>query len=155
MTIRQLQEWYSSHRENTLRDFFRFLQFKSISADSAYHEEVLACAKWLGDYLRAIGMHVELWPSSGNPVLFAEHKSKAKGAPTLLIYQHYDVQPADPLNLWKSDPFTPVVRDGMVYARGAQDNKGQCFYTVTALKAFFEKQLPIKEFIDSLPKRDA
>lgn len=152
MTLRQLQDWFSKNREAILRDFFQFLTFKSISADPAYKPEVLKCANWLGDYLKKIGMQVELWQTSGMPVLFAEYKSADKNAPTLLIYHHYDVQPADPLELWKSDPFSPVVRDGVVYARGAQDNKGQCFYCVTALKALFEltKQVPlnIKLFIE-------
>lgn len=138
MSVSQLKKWFSFHREAILQDFFQFLRFKSIGVDSAYSAEVFACAKWLENYLGEIGMQVEMWTSSGNPCLFAEKKSNIEEAPTLLIYHHYDVQPVDPLPLWKSDPFEPVIREEAVYARGAQDNKGQCFYTLTALKAFLE-----------------
>jgi acetylornithine deacetylase/succinyl-diaminopimelate desuccinylase-like protein len=151
--LQQLQEWFSTHRQAILADFFRFLEFKSISADSTYQQDILACAKWLGDYLRVMGMKVQLWPtSSGHPVVFAERKSPVADAPTLMIYHHYDVQPVDPMDLWKSDPFKPMIKGDLVYARGAQDNKGQCFYSILALKAFFEmtQQLPlnVKLFIE-------
>lgn len=153
MFIQQLQDWFSKNRQGILADFFRFLEFKSISTDKEYQQEILACARWLGDYLRSIGMKVQLWPtSSGNPVVFAEYKSKNKEAPTLMLYHHYDVQPVDPLSLWKSDPFKPVIKDDLVYARGAQDNKGQCFYSIMALKAFSQLKgefpLNIKLFIE-------
>ncbi len=152
MSVSQLKKWFSLHREAIFQDFFQFLRFKSIGTDPAYFAEVVACAKWLESYLREMGMQVEIWSSSGNPALFAEKKSSIEGAPTLLIYHHYDVQPVDPLPLWKSDPFEPVVREEAVYARGAQDNKGQCFYTLTALKAFLELSqevmVNIKVFIE-------
>ncbi|MBS0628863.1 MAG: dipeptidase [Verrucomicrobia bacterium] len=138
LDLSNLKKWYERHREAILDDFITFLAFKSISADSAFDDETKLCANWLADYLKRIGLEVELWPTSGQPVIFAKHCKAGKERPTLLVYQHYDVQPVDPLDLWKSEPFKAAVRDGKVFARGAQDNKGQCFYTVTAMRALFE-----------------
>ncbi|GAB5412061.1 MAG: dipeptidase [Chlamydiales bacterium] len=82
-------------------------------------------------------MEVTLWEGKGHPIVFAKTKH-IEGAPTILLYHHYDVQPVDPLDLWDSNPFEPEMRDGKVYARGASDNKGQCFHSITAVKAFLE-----------------
>lgn len=138
MQITDWKKWFSSHREVIFRDFFTFLRFKSIATDPEFDSETKQCADWLKEYLTNVGMRTKKWESSGQPVIFAEAKSDNKNAPTLLVYQHYDVQPVDPLELWKSDPFEPEIRKGQVFARGAQDNKGQCFYTITAIKAFLE-----------------
>jgi acetylornithine deacetylase/succinyl-diaminopimelate desuccinylase-like protein len=144
--------WYQQHADQIQEDFFTFLRFKSISADSAYNAETRKAADWLCSYLKKIGMHAELWETPGQPVVFASCMKAGPSKPTLLIYQHYDVQPVDPIELWKSDPFDPVIRNNHVYARGALDNKGQCFYSLTALKAFLEladqKELNIKVFIE-------
>jgi acetylornithine deacetylase/succinyl-diaminopimelate desuccinylase-like protein len=86
-----------------------------------------------------MGLKVEKWPTKGHPVIFASSQPILPDQPTLLIYNHYDVQPVDPLNEWDSPPFEPTVRQGEVYARGAEDNKGQCFYVLQALKALLHK----------------
>ncbi len=117
-----------------LDDYLTFLKFKSISTDPEYKQDVLACADWLSKYLKKCGLDVERWETDGHPTLFATNLKAGPEKPTLLIYHHYDVQPVDPLNEWNSDPFEPVVKDGVVYARGASDNKGQCFYTLAALQ---------------------
>lgn len=134
MELSLFKNWFSDHRKEILEDFFTFLRFSSVSADPAYASQVKSCAQWLADYLAKSGLKVEKWQTSTYPVLFATHPAE-KGRPTLLIYHHYDVQPADPLDHWKSSPFQPEVRDGIVYARGASDNKGQCFYSICAIKA--------------------
>lgn len=85
-----------------------------------------------------MGFKTELWPTSIHPVLFASHMEAGPDRPVLLIYNHYDVQPVDPLELWKSPPFEPTIRDGKVYARGASDNKGQLFFVLSSLQAFLE-----------------
>lgn len=152
LEIPNLKKWFESHREEVLSDFFKFLSFKSIATDSAFDQETKACADWLVDYLKKIGLDAENWPSSGKPVIFAKHCKAGKGRPTLLVYQHYDVQPVDPLDLWKTDPFTPTLEQGNVFARGAQDNKGQCFYTIIAIRALLElaetMQFNLKLFIE-------
>lgn len=134
MELDLFKKWFSDHRKEILDDFFTFLRFSSISADPAYAPQVKSCAQWLFDYLAKSGLKVEQWQTSHYPVLFATYPA-GKDRPTLLIYHHYDVQPVDPLDLWKSSPFEPEIRSGIVYARGASDNKGQCFYSLCAIKA--------------------
>jgi acetylornithine deacetylase/succinyl-diaminopimelate desuccinylase-like protein len=91
------------------------------------------------------GFATELWEGNGHPVLFAERRASTPQARTVLIYGHYDVQPVDPLELWESPPFEPTVRNGEVFARGAQDNKGQCFYSVAAVSAIvaMSQEIPL------------
>lgn len=152
LSLESLKQWYHQARTDVLSDFFTFLRFASISTDPAHAQESRATAQWLKEVLERIGLDAVLWETPGFPVVFASYLKAGPSAPTVLIYQHYDVQPVDPLELWKSDPFNPVVVDNQVYARGAVDNKGQCFYTVTALKALFElvQTIPfnIKIFIE-------
>ncbi|MBI3236399.1 MAG: dipeptidase [Chlamydiales bacterium] len=132
------KKWYADHEKKIIEDFFTFLSFPSISTDPLHAKDVRKCADWLKGYLTDIGLDVQIWETTGHPIVFATHLKAGPNRPTVLIYHHYDVQPVDPLELWKSDPFKPEVRDGQVYARGAVDNKGQCFYSLTALKALFE-----------------
>jgi len=129
-SLAQFRHWFDSHRERIKQDYFQFLRYRSVSADPAYKEEMHACAKWLKEYLSQGGFHAETIPTPGYPLVYAEDLSA--GGKTLLIYGHYDVQPVDPVELWKSDPFEPTERDGQVYARGAVDDKGQIFYAVLA-----------------------
>lgn len=145
MKTATVQELFKEKEAEAIRDFFTFLSFPSISTDAAYAGDVLNCANWLADYLRKIRFEVELWPTSGHPTLFASYTKAGPNKPTLLIYHHYDVQPVDPLEAWVSPPFDPTTRDGQIFARGAQDNKGQCFYTIQALKMLLERDgsLPI------------
>lgn len=131
------QDYFVKKQGEILDDWFTFLRFKSISTDPEYRPEMLATANWLSNYLSGAGFErVEVWDTDYCPVVFAEHSAGGIGAPTLLIYNHYDVQPVDPIDQWLSDPFEPEIRNGQVYARGALDNKGQCFYVVSALKAY-------------------
>ena len=152
LSLDQIKEWYARNEGKILQDFFTFLKIPSISTDSAYTSEVCRAGKWLVDYLNGIGMQAVLWETSSKPVVFATYMNAGPSKPTLLLYHHYDVQPVDPLKLWNSPPFEPKIIDNTVYARGASDNKGQCFYTITALKAFLElakeSQVNIKLFIE-------
>ena len=107
-----------------LDDLFQFLSFASISADSAYRENLVACAEWLVKKLRAIGLDAALHATAGHPIVLARNRHQP-GRPTVLIYGHYDVQPVDPLALWTHPPFSPHLENGIVTARGAADNKGQ------------------------------
>jgi len=109
-----------------LNEFFELLRFPSISTDSRHKGDVEDCARWLADKLKEMGLATEIHPTPGHPVVVAKNEHRA-GRCTVLIYGHYDVQPVDPLELWKSPPFEPEVRDGMVWARGSTDNKGQHF----------------------------
>ncbi len=131
---------FDKEKESLLKEYFHLLRFRGLSADLQTMPELLACANFLEKKLKGLGAHVEKWSIDGHPpVVFASFKSDSKDAPTLLIYNHYDVQPVDPENLWHSPPFEPTIRDGKVYARGAEDNKGQLFYTLVAFEAFLKK----------------
>ena len=107
-----------------LENLFSFLRFPSISTDSSHAADVQACAGWLMKKLVEIGLTAELHQTPKHPVVIAKN-AHVSGQRTVLIYGHYDVQPVDPLGLWTSDPFDPVIRDGKIWARGATDNKGQ------------------------------
>ncbi len=132
-TIADLQHWFSGRREKIREGYFRFLRFPSISADPAYRKDCRNCAEWLCSYLQAGGIRSELIQTPGLPLIYAEDLSAGAKAPTVLIYGHYDVQPADPADLWKSPPFEPTEREGSIFARGAVDDKGQIFYAILAV----------------------
>lgn len=144
-TLDQLKNYFAQNRELILNDYFTFLKYQSISSEPAYKPQVQACVEWLSTYLKKIGFKIEIWPTSGHPTLFASNADAGPSQPTLLIYNHYDVQPVDPIDLWHSPPFEPTIKNGQVYARGAQDNKGQCLYVIAALKALVERdgKLPV------------
>lgn len=137
-TLEKLKEQFARDRERIVADYFKFLRFPSISSEPEYQREVENCFQWLQQYLESMGLRTERWDTPRHPVLFAEYHTGDAGKPTVMIYNHYDVQPVDPLEEWTSPPFEPTVRDGEVYARGAQDNKGQCFYVLSAIRALIE-----------------
>ena len=145
LSISILQDWYKKHAQQIQKDFFTFLSFPSISTDTKFKEQTHQTAVWLCNYLKGFDLSAELWETVGHPIVFASHLKAGPSAPTILLYHHYDVQPVDPLELWHSDPFKPVIKDNAVYARGALDNKGQCFYSLSALRAFLElsKEIPL------------
>src|ERR1700722_3518309 len=140
LSLEDLKKIYASEKEESLKDYFTFLRFESIATDPAYRPQVNGCAEWVKEYLTRVGLKVEKWETKNAPTLFGTYEGG--GRETLLLYCHYDVQPVDPLNLWMAPPFEPTLRDGKVYARGAVDNKGQCFYTMRALKTLLEKERP-------------
>ena len=126
-------------------EYFEFLRLQSVSSEPGYKAQVRACAEWVEEYLLEAGLNVELWETSGYPVVFASWLNAGPDKPTVLIYNHYDVQPVDPIELWHSDPFEPTLRDGEVFARGAEDNKGQCFYVISAIRELLQRDgtLPV------------
>lgn len=140
LSLADLKKIYANEKEEILKDYFTFLRFESIATDPNFRPQVNLCADWVKDYLIKIGMKVEKWETKNAPTLLGNYDGG--GTETLLLYCHYDVQPVDPLNLWTTPPFEPTIREGKVYARGAVDNKGQCFYTLRALKTLLEKEKP-------------
>ena len=139
------ESYFEKNQQQLLEDFFTFLRFKSISASPDHKAEMRDCATWLAQYIRGIGLEVEQWETSSHPVLLASWMKAGPDKPTVLIYNHYDVQPAGDDELWQSPAFEPTIRDGEIYARGAQDNKGQCFYLISAIRALLERDgsLPV------------
>ena len=137
---------FDAEKDEILADFFRFLQFPSISSEPEHARSVQDCAAWLVSILENNGLAARHWNLPGqHPVILAEWLGAGPAQPTVLLYGHYDVQPVDPLKLWHSPPFEPTVRDGQVFARGAQDNKGQSWYTVSAVCSLLNKNgsLPV------------
>ncbi len=112
-----------------------FLRIPSVSARSEHGTDMVRAADWLARSLTDAGLTTTIIPTPGHPIVLGEWLEAGDGAPTVLIYGHYDVQPAEPLELWTSPPFEPTERDGRIYARGAVDDKGQLFLHVKALEA--------------------
>lgn len=135
---KDLQKWFDQNQKQIYEDYFTFLKFASISTEPEHKSDVLKCAEWLVSYLEKIGLQCEKIETSGYPVIIAKDLSAGSEQPTVLFYGHYDVQPIDPIEEWNSPPFEPTVKNNTVYARGASDNKGQLFYTVTAIRALKE-----------------
>jgi acetylornithine deacetylase/succinyl-diaminopimelate desuccinylase-like protein len=131
-------------RDSHLEDFYTFLRFPSVSTDRSYAEKLGECAHWLVEKLNGIGLTTQLVSTAGHPIVWAQNKHQP-GRRTVLIYGHYDVQPPDPLELWDSPPFTPVLKDGYVFARGATDNKGQILSHILGLQEAIEQygELPV------------
>ncbi len=131
-------------RENYLEDFYSFLRFPSVSTDEKFAGKVRDCAEWLSKKLEVVGLESKLVPTAGHPVVWARNKHRTD-RPTVLIYGHYDVQPPDPLELWDSPPFEPVLKNGYVFARGATDNKGQILSHIVGIQETLQKDgdLPV------------
>src|SRR3989344_3524725 len=141
--LKRFKSWYDAQFTKIKADYFHFLRFPSISADPAYKKEVLACAHWLTQYLNSWGLQAEKIDTAGYPIVYAEALSESPHAPTILLYGHYDVQPVDPLSLWKTPPFEPTEREGKIFARGAVDDKGQIFYACLAAIAWKQMGLSL------------
>jgi acetylornithine deacetylase/succinyl-diaminopimelate desuccinylase-like protein len=123
-----------ANKETYLAELVELLKFPSISADPNYAKDVHACSEFVADKMRKIGMdNVEIIATKGFPVVYGD-KIHNPDKPTILVYGHYDVQPADPIDLWTSPPFEPVIKDGKIYARGAADDKGQFYMHFKALE---------------------
>jgi acetylornithine deacetylase/succinyl-diaminopimelate desuccinylase-like protein len=123
---------FERHQARYIENWKAAVRFPSIGADPDRAADCRACATWFGQRLEEAGFRFDLLETDGPPVVFAERKGMA-GKPVILLYGHYDVQPADPLEDWITPPFDPQFRDGRLYGRGAQDNKGQLCYVLAAL----------------------
>ncbi|MEW6489880.1 MAG: dipeptidase [Thermodesulfobacteriota bacterium] len=126
--------WLETNDGDTLDDLFAFLRIPSVSADPARCGDVRRCAEWLAGAFREAGFSAAAEETGGHPAVVAEWRD-APGAPTVLVYGHYDVQPAEPLENWTSAPFEPAVREGKLVARGASDDKGQLFCHLAGARA--------------------
>jgi acetylornithine deacetylase/succinyl-diaminopimelate desuccinylase-like protein len=138
-------DFININRDRYIDELKALLAIPSISALPEHKDDVRRCADWCADEMRRIGLqNVRLFETPGNPIVYGDWLG-ASGAPTILFYGHYDVQPVDPLNLWDSPPFEATVRDGEIYARGAADDKGQVFMHLKAIEAYLKQggRLPV------------
>ena len=144
-----LDAYLTTHDERIRHELFEFLRIPSVSARSEHDADTRRAAEWTADALRAAGLQATVHPTAGHPVVVGEWRGAPAGAPTVLVYGHYDVQPAEPLELWTSPAFEPTVRDGRVYARGSVDDKGQLFLHIKALEAHLQARgaLPVNVIV--------
>ena len=139
-------QYAQQQQDRYLSELFEFLRLPSISTDPAHNADTAATADWLTRQLAAAGLeNVRAIPTARHPLVYADWLHAGPEAPTVLIYGHYDVQPADPLEKWQSAPFEPEVREDYVYARGAADDKGQAYIHIKAVEAYLRTtgRLPV------------
>ena len=144
-----LHAWLSANDDRIRAELFDFLRIPSVSARSEHDGDTAKAADWVAASLKAAGLSATVHPTKGQPVVVGEWRGAPAGAPTILVYGHYDVQPAEPLDLWTSPPFEPTVRDGRLYARGSVDDKGQLFLHIKALEAHLQVRgmLPVNVIV--------
>lgn len=130
-----LDQYIEQNSERFLSELFELLRIPSISADPSHKPDMDRCAQWLCDSLMKSGADsAQIFPTDGNSIVYGE-KIIDPQAPTVLIYAHYDVMPVDPIELWNSDPFEPIVKDGKIWCRGADDDKGQGYMHIKAFES--------------------
>ncbi|MBO6585136.1 MAG: dipeptidase [Gracilimonas sp.] len=139
------QEYIDQNKDKFVEELFDLLRIPSVSTDSSRKEEIKKAAGFLVSQLNNLNLDtVKTYETPGNPIVYAEH-CPHDDRPTVLIYGHYDVQPSDPEELWDTPPFEPTIKDGLIYARGASDDKGQAFTHVKAVESFVKtgQELPV------------
>lgn len=144
-----LEARFAAREKELLDDLFAFLRIPSVSARSEHNADTQRAAAWLHERFVRMGFAVETCQTAGHPVVLAEWRKAPKGAPTILVYGHYDVQPPEPLELWTSPAFEPTIRDGKLFARGSVDDKGQLFAHVAALETMLQVRgkLPVNVIV--------
>lgn len=136
-------DYAHQNQETFLQQLIALCKIPSISTDPEAKPAMQQTATWVAEKLISIGIeNVQVMPTAGHPVVYGDYLHAAQGAPTILVYGHYDVQPADPLDLWNTPPFEPTLRDGNLYARGASDMKGQTLAGIFAVESIL-KQGPL------------
>ena len=136
--MEEIKSYIAKNQQRFLDELFVLLRIPSVSADPKYTKDVARTAEAVKERLVAAGADkVEIMPTGGHPIVYAE-KIIDPSLPTVLVYGHYDVQPADPVSLWTTPPFEPQIRDGKIYARGACDDKGQMFMHVKAFELMMQ-----------------
>ncbi|WP_332238560.1 dipeptidase [Sporolactobacillus sp. KGMB 08714] len=141
----QIYAYLEKNRALYLQQMTDFLAIPSISSDSTHKGDVRRTAEWLAGDLKSGGVeHVRIMETEGHPVVYGDYL-KAAGKPTVLVYGHYDVQPVDPIGEWKTDPFRPVIKDNIIYARDCSDDKGQVFMLAKMAESILDvkKELPV------------
>jgi acetylornithine deacetylase/succinyl-diaminopimelate desuccinylase-like protein len=134
-------DYLKKNQSRAIAELCEYVRFPSVSAQPQHRRDLRACAEWVVKHCRAIGLEARLCPTKGNPIVVAKTpRAKSKGArrPHFVVYGHYDVQPPEPLELWKSPPFEPRVSNGALFGRGACDNKGQNLAHLKAVEAYLK-----------------
>ena len=133
------RDYSRAHGEKFQQELFEMLRIPSLSGDPAHAGDVRRMAEWLAEHLRGLALqNVQVLPTAGHPVVYGEWLDAGPDKPTVLVYGHYDVVPAEMADGWASDPFEPLEKDGKIYARGVTDAKGQLFIHVKAFESYLE-----------------
>src|SRR6478672_10916346 len=133
---RDLDRYFTANAERIRQELFELLTIPSVSARSEHDPDTRHAAEWIARSVRAAGLKATVHETPGQPVVVGEYRDAPAGAPTVLVYGHYDVQPAEPLELWTTPPFEPTIRNNAIYARGAADDKGQVWCHIESLLAW-------------------
>jgi acetylornithine deacetylase/succinyl-diaminopimelate desuccinylase-like protein len=137
-------DYLKANQNRFVTELCAYLRFPSVSAQSQHQPDMLACAEWLAGHCRQIGLTAEVCPTAGHPIVVAKTPRAPKsGRPHYMVYGHYDVQPVEPLALWTTPPFEPVIQGDSIYARGSTDNKGQNFAHLKAVEAYYKTNTPL------------
>ena len=144
-----LDAYLTAHDTRITGELFDYLRIPSVSARTEHNADTARAAEWTAASIRQAGLQAVVHQTAGHPVVVGEWRNAPAGAPTILVYGHYDVQPAEPFELWTSPPFEPVVRDGKLFARGSVDDKGQLFLHIKALEAHLKVRgtLPVNVIV--------
>ncbi len=137
--MKQLKKYIDTNRQRFIAELIEYLRFPSVSAQSAHNKDMAACARWLANHARSLGLKPRVYKTDGHPIVtIATPRKRNSTKPHFLVYGHYDVQPPEPLELWDSPPFEPTLRGRNLFARGASDNKGQHFAHLKAVEAYLK-----------------
>lgn len=137
-------DYLKRNQSQFVSDLCDFLRFPSVSAQPQHDRDMRECAKWLADHCRQIGLETKVCPTGGHPIVVAKTpRQKNSSRPHFMVYGHYDVQPPEPLELWKSPPFEPRIEGRSLFARGSTDNKGQHFAHLKAVEAYLKTGIPL------------
>ena len=137
--MKQLKKYIDTNRQRFIAELIEYLRFPSVSAQSAHNKDMAACARWLANHARSLGLKPRVYKTDGHPIVtIATPRKRNSTKPHFLVYGHYDVQPPEPLELWESPPFEPTLRGRNLFARGASDNKGQHFAHLKAVEAYLK-----------------
>jgi len=141
-----IQEYFEKNKDNFINQLIEFLKIPSISSEPQHKDDIRRCAEWLYNNIKNSGIdNVRIIETEGHPIVYAENLEAGEDKPTILFYGHYDVQPVDPLELWNSNPFEPVINNGKLFARGSSDDKGQVFMHIKSIESYLKSnnKLPL------------
>jgi acetylornithine deacetylase/succinyl-diaminopimelate desuccinylase-like protein len=142
---RQAMAYSKSHQQDFINSLIEFLKIKTISSDSRYKNEMVKGAEWIVEYLKKLKVQdIQILETDRNPVVYGYLNQAGPDKPTILIYGHYDVQPPDPIDEWEHEPFEPAIKDGLLYARGSSDMKGEAMVVLSAIESIMASdEMPV------------
>src|SRR5256885_1844615 len=137
--MERVLQYLKNNQQRFIDNLCEYVRFASVSAQPQHRKDLQACAEWVQRHCESIGLHTRLCPTEGNPIILARtFQERPNGRPHFLVYGHYDVQPAEPFELWQSPPFEPRIEGRSLFARGACDNKGQHLAHLNAVEAWLK-----------------